>query len=67
MLVYSVIFNSVVKGWKPLHGWSKEYLVLITRTSAETVSKALDRLEELGFLTVLTECVSDCSNCETVN
>ena len=53
VLVYSVIFNSAVKDWKPLHGWSKEYLALVTRTSAETVSKALDRLEELGFLTVL--------------
>ena len=53
VLVYSVIFNSAVKDWKPLHGWSKEYLALVTRTSPETVSKSLDRLEELGFLTVL--------------
>jgi len=53
VLVYSVILNSAVKNWKPLHGWSKEYLALVTRTSPETVSKSLDRLEELGFFSVL--------------
>ncbi len=50
--IYSLIRNSVFNQWKPQHGWSHEYLALATGTSAETVAKALTKLEELGFLAV---------------
>ena len=52
VMVYSVIHNSVTNGWKPLEGWSHEYLSLITRLSAKTVAEALTTLESLGFLRI---------------
>ena len=50
VLIYSLIRNSLLNQWKPQHGWSYEYLGLVTRTSDETASKAISRLQEHGFL-----------------
>ena len=50
ILIYSLIRNSLLNGWKPQHGWSYEYLGLATGTSDETASRAISRLEKLGFL-----------------
>ena len=53
VVLYSLIYNSATNGWKPVHGWSIEYLSSITGITSKTVSSSLDRLEEYGFLSVL--------------
>jgi DNA-binding transcriptional regulator YhcF (GntR family) len=53
VMLYSLIRHSVLRGWKPPEGWSHEYIALITGINAKTVSNSLERLEALGFLTVL--------------
>jgi hypothetical protein len=52
-MLYSLIRHSLLRGWKPPEGWSHEYMALITGINPKTVSNSLDRLEKLGFLTVL--------------
>jgi len=53
VVLYSLIHNSAVNDWKPIHGWSHEYLSLITGITTKTVSSSLERLEQYGFLSIL--------------
>jgi DNA-binding transcriptional regulator YhcF (GntR family) len=53
VMVYSLIRHSVLGKWKPQHGWSYEYLSLVLGMTAKTVSSALSKLEELGFVAIL--------------
>ena len=53
VVLYSLIYNSAANGWKPIHGWSIEYLSSVTGITSKTVSSSLDRLEEYGFLSIL--------------
>ena len=53
VVLYSLLYNSATNGWKPIHGWSHEYLALTTGITSKTVSSSLDRLEEHGFLSIL--------------
>ena len=53
VMLYSLIINSAKNEWKPPHGWSIEYLALITGITPKTVSSSLGRLEEYGFLSIL--------------
>lgn len=50
VLLYSLIRNSALTGWKPQHGWSYEYLALATGMTAETASQSVGRLKKLGFV-----------------
>jgi len=56
VLIYSVLRHSVLQKWKPLTGWSHEYLALITATNAKTVATALTTLEQKGLLEVHEGC-----------
>jgi DNA-binding Lrp family transcriptional regulator len=51
VMLYSLIRHSVIGGWKPKDGWSYEYLSVVLGLTATTVSNALLKLEQLGFLT----------------
>lgn len=53
VVLYSLLYNSATNGWKPIHGWSHEYLSLTTGITTKTVSSSLVRLEEYGFLSIL--------------
>lgn len=53
VMIYSLIRHSAHNTWKPSGGWTHDYLALLTGTNSKTVTAALDKLEQLGFLTVL--------------
>lgn len=53
VVLYSLLYNSAANGWKPIHGWSHEYLSLTTGITSKTVSSSLERLQEYGFLSIL--------------
>lgn len=53
VMLYSLIYHSVITKWKPNNGWTLEYLALATATNTKTVNKSLECLEQNGFLEVL--------------
>ncbi len=53
VMLYSLIRHSLHNNWKPSGGWTHEYLALLTASNPKTVSAALTKLEEHGFLTIL--------------
>ncbi len=53
VVLYCLLYNSATNGWKPVHGWSHEYLSLTTGITSKTVSSSLKRLEQHGFLSGL--------------